>query len=255
MAAEHPVVACWHGPDSVGALQLAAALATTLAQPLALAVAYTYEPVALSARPVPTAVDERRAAAAGEAVARAHEFVADGIDVRDHVVAAEDVATGLADLARRLDATVLVLGRDIDGHVVRDVIAQAPCPVAVSPFDVAVPGPYPLAALAVADDGSPGAALAGHAVERLARHAGAAPAATVTTAPGRNAGAELVAASEGYDLLACGSRGRGRLAAAVLGSVSGELVRAAHCPVLVVPPSVAAAPGAPLGLTTAASAD
>jgi len=45
-----------------------------------------------------------------------------------------------------------------------------------------------------------------------------------------------LAAEEGAELLVVGSRGRGRLGSAVLGSVSRELVALATCPVLVVPP-------------------
>jgi nucleotide-binding universal stress UspA family protein len=64
------------------------------------------------------------------------------------------------------------------------------------------------------------------------------------------AGEALVEASEPLDLLLCGSHGRGRVLRAVLGSVSGRLVEAAHCPVLVVPPHVRRRADAPLGLTT-----
>jgi nucleotide-binding universal stress UspA family protein len=45
------------------------------------------------------------------------------------------------------------------------------------------------------------------------------------------------AASQGADMLVVGTRGRGPLAAAVLGSVSTDLVTRAACPVVVVPPN------------------
>jgi nucleotide-binding universal stress UspA family protein len=251
MMAEHPVVACYRGPDSVGALQLATTLAHVLGQPLVLAAAYRYEPVALGASPLPSAADERRAAAAQEAVDRARELLGAATEVRQEVVAAQDVAEGLADLARDLDACVLVLGRDVTGHVVADVIAKATCPIAVSPFDVVVPDLQPVARVAVADDGSPPALLALIAAQRIAALSGGGPPQRLTMADGTDAGAELAAASEAYDLLACGSRGRGRLKAALLGSVSSHLVRAARSPVLVVGPDVRAAPDRPLGLSTA----
>lgn len=51
----------------------------------------------------------------------------------------------------------------------------------------------------------------------------------------------LVERSEGLDLLVLGSRGRGRIASAILGSVSIEVVRHAKCPILVVPLRTSAA--------------
>jgi nucleotide-binding universal stress UspA family protein len=254
--AGNPVIACYRGPDSAGALQLGAALATALRRPLLLAVAYEYEPVALSAVPVPPADAERRAEAAHDTARRARRLVGDGVVVREAVVAAQDIAVGLADLARNADACALVMGRDEGGHVVADLLPRARCPVLVSPFDVVVPGLQPLRAVAVADDGSQAAALARRAAERIAAAAtgGEPELATLSVAGGADPAEELVAASGTYDLVACGSRGRGRLASAVLGSVSSRLVRGAHCPVLVVGPHVAADDDGPLGLTTAGRA-
>ena len=248
--AGHPVIACYRGPDSVGALQLGAALATALGQPLVLAAAYRYDPVALSARPLPPDSNERRFEAARAAVERARQLVGPDIEVREEVVPAEDVPAALTALAHDEDACVLVLGRDLDGHVTRAVLEHAPCPVAVSPFSVAIGGELELRRLAVADDGSPAARFAHAAATRLAERTGAG--LDVLTAPsGTDPGDHLVAASEAYDLLLCGSRGRGRVLAAVLGSVSGRLVAGAHCAVLVVPPLVRRADDAPLALTTA----
>jgi nucleotide-binding universal stress UspA family protein len=48
----------------------------------------------------------------------------------------------------------------------------------------------------------------------------------------------LVAASEHLDLLVCGSRGYGPVRAVLLGSVSGAVMTAARCPVIVVPRGV-----------------
>ena len=45
----------------------------------------------------------------------------------------------------------------------------------------------------------------------------------------------LVAVSEHLDLLVCGARGYGPLRAVLLGSVSGPLMAAAHCPVVALP--------------------
>jgi nucleotide-binding universal stress UspA family protein len=49
-----------------------------------------------------------------------------------------------------------------------------------------------------------------------------------------------VAKKEDAELIVVGSRGRGALRAALLGSVSSELIGIAPCPVLVVPPGAAA---------------
>lgn len=51
---------------------------------------------------------------------------------------------------------------------------------------------------------------------------------------------ELTAQSEGVDLMFAGSRGYGPLRAVLAGSVSGRLLRAAACPVIVVPRGVTA---------------
>jgi nucleotide-binding universal stress UspA family protein len=49
---------------------------------------------------------------------------------------------------------------------------------------------------------------------------------------------EILRSSHGVDLLVLGSHGRGPLGRVVLGSVSDAVVRAAACPVLVVPSAV-----------------
>jgi nucleotide-binding universal stress UspA family protein len=55
----------------------------------------------------------------------------------------------------------------------------------------------------------------------------------------------LVALSDDVDLLVCGSRGYGPLRAVLTGSVSHAVVRAAHCPVMVVPRGAVNALGEP----------
>jgi len=272
----HPVVACYSGPDSSAAVQLGALLAAAVHQPLVVASAYRYEPVGLSARAIPTAWNDARFDAAQARVERAERLVPAGVDVSERVVPAEGVPAALVDLAREVDACALVVGRDLDGHVTRAVLEHAPCPVAVSPFSVPLPGEEPLRTIGVAYDASPGARFALSAAMHLATLTGAR-VAVVSIGPGigevdadvaavspsegvavdvrrleGGPGARLVETSDGLDLLLCGSHGRGRVLAAVLGSVSGHLVQAAHCPVLVVPPRVRRRETAPLGLTTAA---
>jgi len=275
---EHPVLACYRGPDSSGAVQLGSLLAATLRQPLALASAYRYEPVALSAQATPSPANEIRSDAAQAGVERAASLVPDGIEVHEHVVPSEGISEALTGLAREVDACALVVGRDWDGHVTRALLQHAPCPVAVSPLSVPVPEPQPLRVIGVAYDASPAARLALAAAMHLARLARAqveviavgadiertsleadrlaAPWSEIMTTKvcvldGKPAAA-LVDVSDVLDLLVCGSRGRGRALSALLGSVSTHLVEEAHCPVLVIPSGVRVRAAKPLGLTTAA---
>jgi nucleotide-binding universal stress UspA family protein len=275
---DHPVIAGYCGLDSSGAVQLGALLAAAIHQRLVVASAYHYEPLTLSARAVPTAWNEVRFDTAERRVHRAERLVPTGVDVDERVVPAEDIPEALADLSREVDACALVVGRDLDGHVTRSILEHAPCPVAVSPFSVPLPGEQPLRTIGVAYDGSPGARFAlwpamhlailtGARVQviSIARGTGGAKVGadaalarlpkTVAVEVRRlegDAASRLVEASDGLDLLVCGSHRRGRVLAALLGSVSGHLVRAAHCPVLVVPPRVRHRATAPLGLTTGA---
>jgi len=248
---DHPVVACWSGPDSVGALELGAALASALGRPLVVATAYLYTPAAYSARVVPAESDERRRAAAEAAVARARRLVDDALEVRERTVPATRISAALVDLARDEDAMLLTLGRDTEGRVTREVLRDAPCPVAISPYTVALPPAPPLLRLGVADDGSRCATLARVVGDALAVATGGR--VDALTAPeADDAGHWLVEQSKDYDLLLCGSRGRGRFAAAILGSVSGRLIAGAHCPVVVVPQRARRTAVSPLGLSTGA---
>jgi nucleotide-binding universal stress UspA family protein len=272
---EHPVVAGCGSADSAGAVELGGMVAGAVGEPLVLAAAYEYEPVALSARGGQDPANERRYAAAESRARRAHRLLEAGIDVREQVVPAVGAGEALLELARSLDACLIALGRDLHGHVTRSVLAHAPCPVAVSPFSVALPGER-LETLGVAYDGSPPSRVALIAAGRLAAAAGArlellwvAPSidglesfdeATASVAHGvevraralrGDPGEQLVAASEELDLLLCGSHGRGRALAAVLGSVSARLTRSAHCPIVVTPPRLRPDAESPLGISTA----
>ena len=275
---ENPVVVAYRGPDSSGAVQLGSAIAATVRQPLVLVTAYRYEAAALSAAAVPGPGNERRFDAAHSRVERAHRLVPAGIEVREHVVPAEGIPDALAVHAHEVDASVLVVGRDFDGHVTRELLERAPCPLAVSPMSVPLPGEEPLRRIGVAYDASPAARYAVTAATHLAIATGGS--VELITVASEGAGDETDAASvaarladgveasvtvlhgdpaaalsdvsERLDLLICGSRARGRILSAVLGSVSGRLIRAAHCPVLLVPPRVRHRATAPLGLTTAA---
>lgn len=64
---------------------------------------------------------------------------------------------------------------------------------------------------------------------------------------GPDAAGILLHAARDADILAVGSRGRGRARAALLGSVSARCVREAGCPVLVIPHRLPPAPTSPPG--------
>jgi nucleotide-binding universal stress UspA family protein len=65
---------------------------------------------------------------------------------------------------------------------------------------------------------------------------------------------QLIARSEGMDLMVIGSRGYGPLRAVLAGGVSGRVARGAHCPVIVVPRGVEAPLGELFGAAAAVSA-
>jgi nucleotide-binding universal stress UspA family protein len=136
---EHPVVACYRGFDGADAVHLGALLAGALDEPLVLASACRHEPAGLGARAVPVPDDSRRAAAAQAALRDARAFAGRAIDVRERIVPSAGVADALVTLARDVDASVLVLGRDTPSHVIRSLLPRAPCLVAVAPLSVPLP--------------------------------------------------------------------------------------------------------------------
>ncbi|MEA2128835.1 MAG: hypothetical protein QOJ85_1726 [Solirubrobacteraceae bacterium] len=274
---DSPIVACYRGLDSAPAVRLGAQLARALHEPLVLAGTYRYDPVSLSARPLPDSENEVRAAAAQSALRRAYAFIPAGIEVRERVVPAAGIAEALVELARDVDACALALGRDTHSHVMRSLVPRAPCPVAVAPLTVLAPQAERLQRIGVACDGSKTAywalVAAMHLAQesaarlvllaagstraradtllqaaRLSLHAGPQP--PELQALVGNAAAALTHASNDLDLLVCGSRGHHRPLAAILGTVSLQLVGHARCPVLVVPPASRRSSG-PLGLASA----
>jgi nucleotide-binding universal stress UspA family protein len=274
---EHPVIACYRGPDSADAVVLGTLLAGALDEPLVLASAYEYEPVGLSLGGLPAADNDRRADAALALLQHARQFVAADIEIREAVVPATDVAHALAGLAHDLDACLLTVGRDTSGRVTRSLLSRVSCPVAVAPLSVPVPRTA-LRHVGVAYDGSTTAQRAIVAASELAL---AAQARLVVLSAGATreraavwlqvghltlgrigheprplvgpAGEALAAASEHLDLLVCGTRGRGRVSRAILGDVSAHLVAEAQCPMLVVPYGSGVGGSGPLGLAPAAA--
>ncbi|MDX6676398.1 MAG: hypothetical protein QOE31_450, partial [Solirubrobacteraceae bacterium] len=96
---EHPVIACYRGLDSADAVQLGTALAAAMDEPLVLANAYRYEPVALSAQVLPADDNDRRAAAAHDVLRHARSFARADVEVSERVVASAGVAGALVGLA------------------------------------------------------------------------------------------------------------------------------------------------------------
>lgn len=271
--ADHPVVAGYRGPDSAEAVRLGAQLAAAVGEPLIVASAYRYEPVAITPGVIVTSSNDLRYDVAERRVEQALRLVPAGVDARSDVVPAEDTPKALTDLAHEADACVLAVANDVQADVTRKLLQHAPCPLAVATGDSAPVADAPLRVLGVAWDESPGARFALQAAMQLAVRTLArveiisvgsgidANAAAVRVSEEIDAevrqldgdpGERLAAASGELDLLLCGTHGRGRVLAAVMGSVSAHLLATAQCPVLVIPPRVRSRATGPLGLTTAA---
>lgn len=207
---------------------------------------------------------------------RARGGLPEGISVDTESFPSSLPAQGLKDLARSERDALLVLGpthhgpigRVVIGSVGQQLLEEAPCSVTVAPRGFHRRDDEALRVLGVAFDGSPesqaalrhafelasvvGAELRplavvkrGHAdggtleqsVEAVAKDAGASRV-ELSLLKGDPARALSKAAKE-LDLLVTGSRGRGPVRHAVLGSVSAKLMRTAPCPVLIVPRGVA----------------
>lgn len=269
-----PLLVAAHGADADHTVAFGRLLARALDSQLVLATAYRMEAAGVAGRPL-----------AGSPAMRAFESARDEVDElagadRDaerRVIPAADIATALLDEARRLGAMALVLGADAEGHVLREVVQHAVCPVGVLPHGAHA---RPLETIGVAYDGSVGSRMALAAARALAERTGAR---LDLLGAGRDVSTrtdveralhfeqlaadpgvaieshvlrgdpvrELLSATQRLDLLACGSRGHGLLRQAVFGSVSRSLVQAAFCPVLLTPVHARPRPGLALGVTTA----
>lgn len=267
------VAACdGHAP---GVVETAVTCARLLDADVMAATAYRYEPVSLGSAAVPRADNEARLAAADRVVDHAAGHAPDDVRVRSRVIPADDIAGALVDLAAEVGAALLVLGSDHRGHVTADVVRRAPCPVVVAPADplLAIAPPDGVAA---AFDGSPSSRMAVVAAARLGLLA-AAPLTVLAVAgdadgaralerdaigvtdiegqevrlevlTGDDPARELRRAAERFDLLVCGSRGRGRLTSALLGSTSTALAADPPCPLMIVPHQLRRDARRPLGV-------
>jgi nucleotide-binding universal stress UspA family protein len=149
------------------------------------------------------------------------------VDESDHAAHAAAVA---ADLARRLDAPLLLAHAVADplGYVGRELLPASFAPMVAPP-----PAGIREAALAAGEAlvAGVGAAL-DHPFEMLVRLSWS------------SAGAAIAEAAADHDaqLIVVGSRGRGAVASALLGSVSADVIRDATVPVVVVPDEYRPAP-------------
>jgi nucleotide-binding universal stress UspA family protein len=156
----------------------------------------------------------------------------------------DDPARALHDLAgsRSVDLIVLgsthhgTLGRVYPGSLGERLLEGAPCPVAVAPHGYAKHEHLGFGLVGVGFDGGEDSTFALAAGEQLARALGA-ELRVITVDPPDDGDPAAFLATKGVelDLLVVGSRGRGPVERALLGSVSSQLIRTAPCPVLVMP--------------------
>lgn len=273
----HPRVLAAHGGRSGAAARFGAVLAQLIGARLVVARVYEH----VLGEPGPGTITRARFDAAQAAIDHARAIAHVDTQASYETIAGGDIARSLVSRARTLNASVLVLGADLRGHVTRDVLRHGPCPIAVAPDDRLLVGDR-LTRIGVAYDGSVGSEFAAEVGQRLAACADAALELIAVARSDRDAnelddlvdhkavlvngrkaqyqvvrgrpGRELRRASRRLDLLCCGSHGRVGLAGALLGSVSSVLVDQPVCPVLVVPVRSRRDPHAPLGVTTAGDA-
>jgi nucleotide-binding universal stress UspA family protein len=267
------VIVGYEGSErSRDALAFAEVLAAS--QDAQLVVACVHPPTPRTAAIGAAGFDREVRAGAQRTAESARNLLAQPEEAEFDTVLGTSAADGLAEFATERGATAIVLGssrrgalgRVVPGSTAARLTAGAPCAIAVAPVGYAERAWRPLSLIGVAYDGSPESTEALHLGERLAARQGgrlriiavaesrdervarssvleqAAVAAPVSVAAetvlreGKPA-EQLSLAGADLDLLVCGSRGRGRLRQVVLGSVSGQLIENARCPLLITPPA------------------
>ena len=273
----HPILAAFDG-HAFSALRLAQQLSRLLDQPLHVATAYRDVPLVVTSGEPEDWSGQRRREVAERRMERAIGWGDEGVGAEHSVIATEQIADGLLELAVEIDAAVMVLGPDQRGQVTREVLRRATCPVAVGPADALVVPERPRV-VGVAFDGSSAGRLALLAAGRLADCAGArfeavvvadddgtaydvahtaeltAESETLTPHVVRRHGSpgqELRRACEGLDILVCGAHGRWPFLEHDIGNVVTELLDDPVCPMVVVPEHARPDRTAALGLASAA---
>jgi nucleotide-binding universal stress UspA family protein len=149
-------------------------------------------------------------------------------------------ANALRRVAEEQHADLIVVGsrhaswlrRLLQGEPGMQVLRGAPCAVAVAPDHERCP--QRIARIGVGVDGTQESASARELAAALAEQIGAA-VEPITVEDGDDAAERLGAFSEHVDVLLLGSRRFGPVRRLALGSTSEQVVRTAHCPVLVTP--------------------
>jgi nucleotide-binding universal stress UspA family protein len=228
-------------PGARDALALARGLAAIEGAELILVAALEYDPLATPADAYERAVAE----AEGRLTASAREVVGD-TPFALRTFGGAPAPLVLTEFAERERADVIVLGsthREGLGRVLPGSVGErllhggAPCAVMVAPSGFAGRERLEIARIGVGYDGRNEAGHAREVAAALAADLGAS-VETITVAEGEGAAAEMLAErSRELDLLVVGSRGYGPVRQVLIGGVSGELMRTAACPVLIVPRS------------------
>ena len=230
--------------DSEGgrdALALARGLATIEGAELVLVAALEYDPLA-----TPAVAYERAVSKAEERLSASARRILGGTPFALRTFGGAPAPLVLTEFAERERADVIVLGsthreglgRVLPGSVGERVLhGRAPCAVLVAPSGFAGRERLEIAAIGVGYDGRNEAGHAREVATALAADLGAS-VETITVAEDEGDPAEVLAArSHELDLLVVGSRGYGPVRQVLIGGVSGELMRRAACPVLIVPRS------------------
>jgi nucleotide-binding universal stress UspA family protein len=223
------------------ALALASRLASIEGPELVLVAALEYDPLATPADAYQRAVEK----AEGRLSSSAREILGQ-TPFALRTFGGAPAPLVLTEFAERERADVIVLGsthreglgRVLPGSVGERVLhGRAPCAVLVAPSGFAGRERLEIAAIGVGYDGRSEAGHARKVATALAADLGAS-VETITVGEDEGDPAEVLAArSRDLDLLVVGSRGYGPVRQVLIGGVSGELMRRAACPVLIVPRS------------------
>ena len=230
------------------ALALASALAAIEGAQLILVAALELDPLA-----TPADAYERAQAEAEDRLSASARRVLGERPFALHTFGGASAHRVLTEFADRERADVVVLGsthreglgRVLPGSVGERLLHGAPCAVLTAPTGFAGRERYAIERVGVGYDGRNESGHAREVARALARDLGA-ELETITVADEdedgspadpAHAATALVERSRDLDLLIVGSRGHGPVRRAVLGGVSGEVMRTAACPVLVVPRS------------------